>query len=168
MLHLSANGLQMMTCTMLAMEIDGTWGRLLVFTSGADLVKHGHVVVLILHAGSGFTLLAELSLLNATREWPDIFLVLAGVRFRSTNLLAVLTLRMYHMRGGALNFLALASMSITCERRLLLGHHVNLVTHTFILLLLDPVHTLHAEMRWLDVGVGALMNGLIAGDFGLH
>ena len=94
MLHLSANGLQMMTCTMLAMKIDGTWGRLLVFTGGTDLVEHGHIVVLVLHAGSGFALLAKLSLLNATREWPDIFLVLAGVRFRSTNLLAVLTLHM--------------------------------------------------------------------------
>ena len=72
------------------------------------------------------------------------------------------------MRGRAFNFLALAPMSITCERRLLLRNHVNLVTHTFILLLLDPVHALHAEVRRLDIGVRALMNCLIAGDFGLH
>lgn len=48
------------------------------------------------------------------------------------------------------------------------GEHVDLTAHVFCLFLLDPVHTFHADMGWLDVRVGPVVDGLVACDFALH
>ena len=145
-LNLIANRFQMMPSSrwhLLSVELNRSWRRLLVFPRRSNFIEHWHIVMLVLHARSSFTLLAKLFLRDTTWQWPDIFFSLAWMSFRAANLWAIRALHMLHqMWCWTLNLLALtlATVSIALERRLLLRYHIHLATYVFIFLLLDPIH----------------------------
>lgn len=112
------NWLQVVPCgggrNLLSMEIDGTWGRMLILILTSNFVKHRHVMVLVLHAGPGLTLLVKLLLVaDSAGLRPDIFLRFARLDLRAGNLRIVLTRIVHQVLGGALNFLALAHVGVS-------------------------------------------------------
>lgn len=153
---------------LLAVEVDWARRRVLVFVVRADFVEHRHVVVLVLHAGPRLTLLAELLVLDAARLWPDFLLGLAGVSFRAADLGAVRVLtHLHHVRRRALDFLALPQVGVILILGLL-RHHTHLSAHVTGLFLFHSVDAFHSDVSRLDVGIGPVVNGLLADDFVLH
>ena len=142
------------------------WTVLLLFTT--DLIEHRHVVVLVLHSRSCFTLLGKLLLWNTTWKRSNIFFGLAWVCLSADDFWIILTLNMHHMWWRAFNLFTCAAMVITWKSWLGWWNHVNLTTDAIKFVMLNPVHTLHAKVWWLDIGIWSLMNCLIGGNFVLH
>ena len=68
-LNLISHWLQMMPGSsghLLSMEFNRSRRRLLVFPRRSNLIKHRHIVMLVLHARASLTLLAKLFLRDAT------------------------------------------------------------------------------------------------------
>ena len=166
-LHLITDWLQMMPSScwhLLSMELDWSRRRILVLSRRTNLVEHGHVVMLVLHARPGFTLLTELLLRDATWQWSYIFFSFTWMRFRAADFWTIRALHvLYHMRCRSFNLFALTltTVSIALKRGLLRRYHVHLTAHILTLLLLDPIHALQTKVRRLNVSVWPLVNCLI-------
>ena len=108
---------------LLAMEVNGSWRRLLNFVRLVNLLIHWHIVILVLSTRSAIALLALQLLLDSAREGPHILLLL---RWWLVDLLVFnVAVHVNHMlvTHAIIDLFALTRILIACKGLLLLGMH---------------------------------------------
>ena len=158
----------MILVQLFAVEVNGPgWWLLILAVLSTNFLKHWHVVVLILHTRSTFSImLCELIVWDAPRHRSNIFL--RRLAWQTTFADFLIVLSTHHMWSRAFNFFPLTNMIITWEGWLVVWNYahwwINVIFRGMV------VHSIMMFAKWLGfyISIWSLVNALAWRNFVLH